>query len=90
MTGDDRPHGGDARVIPLRGVGRPDRAVFAPIPLLSGVAFEDDRGSLHLVATVTVTLTAEDGAELVVPLTWRQGGWWAPPEAAATPSPGTE
>lgn len=51
---------------------------FPPIPLLSGDAFDDADGELRHIATVTVTMTADDGTAKVIPLEYRYGGWWAP------------
>lgn len=62
----------------------PQRALpmqAAPVPFLTGNALITDDGAEHTVATVTVTITAEDGTEKTMTLENRFGGWWAPNDA---------
>jgi hypothetical protein len=57
---------------------------FPPLPLLSGDTFPDTAGTTHALASVTVTLTSDDGTTIEIPLESRFGGWWAP---TGTPTP---
>lgn len=52
---------------------------FVPVPLLSGDTLDVATGVPAAVTSVRVVLTTETGQEVVVPLEWRFGGWWAPP-----------
>lgn len=62
----------------------PQRALpitAAPVPFLTGNTITSEDGAAHTVATVTVTITAEDGTEQTMTLENRFGGWWAPANA---------
>lgn len=63
--------------LPSADSAAPQPIRFSPLPLVSGDAIDDAAG-LHPIEWATVTLTAFDGAQRVVPLTFRHGGWWAP------------
>ena len=51
---------------------------FAPIPLVSGMAYRGEDGETTPVSGVEVVITCEDGTTHRVSLEQRNGGWWVP------------
>lgn len=53
---------------------------FAPIPLVSGLAYQNEDGQNVPVSGVEMVITCEDGSTHTVALEQRNGGWWVPRE----------
>lgn len=53
------------------------QGVFAPVPLLTGNTVDVD-GVPTPATSARVVITTQTGHDVVVPLEWRFGGWWAP------------
>jgi hypothetical protein len=57
---------------------RDNGLTFPPIPFASGSTIvTTDRAGVLAVRAVEITVTAEDGSVISIPLEYRFGGWWA-------------
>lgn len=57
-----------------------------PVPLVTGNVTTNARGAVVRIATVTLTVTAEDGTTHNIDLVNLHGGWW-PPDAPPVQGP---